>query len=233
MYILNNPIEDRLLYFRRWFIRMRWVACVIAAFLIIMTVKFLNYLEEKTFIPLMILLGCLVCTNVLYTLCLRRGWLILYLAEIGIFTDLILLTAMLHFSGGIENPMSFIYIFHIIIGGILLNRRKCYAIVVMASLFISGLALVEMMEILEHYTLLVFPHPSLGSEEEGHLFHAARQPIFVTSLMVLQFILMFLTAYFTTTIMERLRIEEAHAHADRQRLERVVKSTGAGLTILD
>ena len=209
---------------------MRWIACVVAVTLIIMTVKVLKYLEAETFWPLMVSVACLVATNVLYTVCLRRGWFVRHLAQVGIYADLVILTSMLHYSGGIENPLSFAYIFHIIIGGILLDRRNCYATVIVASALYASLALAELAGFLDHYTLLFFPHPEVGEHE---LFHAAHQPIFVVSLVALQFMLMSLTAYFTTTIMERLRLEEKRALADRQRLERVVQATGAGLAVLD
>lgn len=136
---------------------------------------------------------------------------------------------LLHYSGGIENPLFLIYILHIIIGGILLNRRKCYAIVITASILFGVMAFLELSDRVEHYTLRLFPHEHVG---EG-LTHAAHQPLYVSSVVGLQFVLMSLTAYFTTNIMTQLRAEERHARMEGQRLRRVLQASGAGFTILD
>lgn len=225
-------VEDRGIHFNLWFVRMRWLACVVATVLITLTVKVLEYLEEELFWPLILSVVCLAGTNVLYTLCIKRRWFIRYLRELQIGLDLVILTVLLHFSGGIENPLFFIYIFHVIIGGILLSRRWYHAIVGVASCLFTAMALAEMSGIINHYTLLVFPHlHSEGGANE--LMCAAHQPLYVLSMVGSQIIILCLTAYFTTTIMERLRSQERHVQAVRQRLERVVQASGAGFTILD
>jgi signal transduction histidine kinase len=152
-----------------------------------------------------------------------------YLLEVQVASDLVILTVMLHYSGGIENPMFLTYIFHVIIGGILLNRRKCYAVVLVAFVLFGTLAFLEMSDIIEHYTFLVFPHGEEGEE----LVHAAHQPLYVWSIVGLQLIIMSLTAHFITNIMDRLRSEERHALLISQRLSRVLEASGAGFTILD
>lgn len=237
----NEPFEDlrekqeepgdteRLLQLNSWFIRMRWLACAVSAVLIVATVYVLEYLEKGTFAPLALLVACLLGANTLFRVCVARRWLVAQLREIQIGVDLVILTAMLHYSGGIENPVSFAYLFHVIIGGILLDRRKCFAIVVVASALLSALAFCEMTGVIDHYTLLIFPHPA----EEHGLLHAAHEPLYVTSVVMLQVLLMSLTAYFTTSITGRLRSEEHRALAERQRLERVLQATGAGLLISD
>ncbi len=221
--------EDEDFQLSMWFIRMRWIACVISGALIGLSVWVLGYLEKEVFWPLAVLVSCLVVTNIVFDLCVRRRWLVGCLKELQICSDLILLTAMLHYSGGIENPAMFAFVFHVIISGILMDRRKCYATVVGASILFGIMAFAEMGGIIQHYTLQVFPHAA-----EGHgLFHAAHEPVYVASLVALQAILMSLTAYFITTIMARLRAQESRAMADRQGLQRVLQATGAGFAIID
>lgn len=212
-----------------WFIKMRWLACFVATVLVILAIRVLGYLEEELLVPLAISIACLVASNIAYSAMLKRGRLTRFMLAVQIYTDLVILTIMLHFSGGIENPASFAYLFHVIIGGILFDRRRCYVIVLVASLLFSALAFAESGGLLHHYTLLVFPH----AEEEGKLTHASYDMLFVATRVLLQFSLMSLTAYFTTTIMDRVRSEERRALAERQRLERVVQATGAGLAIMD
>ncbi len=221
--------EEQMIHFNMWFIKMRWLACVVATTLIIATVKVLRYLPGELLWPLLTSVAFLVVANIIYSALLRRRWLTLYLREMQIISDLVILTIMLHYSGGIENPLFLTYLFHVIIGGILLNRRKCYAIVIIASLLFSTMAFLEMSGTVEHYTLLIFPHVDEGDE----LVHAAHKPLYVGSIVGLQFIIMLLTAYFTTSITDRLRSEERYSRAIRQRLERVVQASGLGFVILD
>ncbi len=221
--------ERKSFHWDLWFVHMRWIACAVSAALICLAVWVLEYLGAEVFWPLAMLVTGLLITNIFFDQCIRQKWLRRYLQEVQICSDLFFLTAMLHYSGGIENPAMLVYAFHIIISGILLNRRKCYATVVLASGLFGAVALAEMSGIIEHYTLQVFPHP-----EEAHgFFHAAHQPVYVSSVVAVQAVLLSLTAYFTTTIMERLRAEEKRAMADRQRLQRALEATGAGFTILD
>lgn len=221
--------ERRIIHFNLWFIKIRWLACTVSIALVVITIKALNFLEEEVFLPLVISVTVLIASNIIYTLLLRRRLLIWYLSEIQIVSDLVILTVMLHFSGGIENPIFLTYIFHVIISGILLDRRKCYAIVIIASVLFAGMAFLEMTDIIEHYTLIIFPH----REEGGELEHAAHKALYVWSKVGLQFMIMSLTAYFTTSIMDRLRSEERHARVMGQRLKRVLEASGAGFIILD
>jgi signal transduction histidine kinase len=244
------PEGARVVHFNGWFIRMRWLACIMGAFLVIVMIRFLRYLDEDAFLPLSISVVALVIINLIFSQMLKRKWLIGFLAEIQIGTDLILLTIMLHFSGGIENPMSLMYIFHVIIGGILLDWRKCYAIVFVACTLLGGLAYIEMSGYVKHYPLLVFPHGQevrvvepaeytqlremLGRAPDGNSgAHSSHYPLFVLSAVVMQSVFMALTAFFITTIMEELRWGEKYRQNVRQRLEHVVQATGAGLAILD
>lgn len=221
--------QRQAIYFSTWFIRMRWLTCAISIILIVITVKVLNYLEKEAFWPLIVSVAILGVTNIIYIVLLHRRLFISHLREAQVASDLIILTVMLHYSGGIENPVFLAYIFHVIIGGILLNRWKCYAIVFVAFVLFAALAFLEMSEVVEHYTLLIFPHPEEGNE----VFHAAHQPLYVSSIVGLQLIIMLLTAHFTTDIMNRLRSEERHARLMSQRLRRVLEASGAGFTILD
>ncbi len=246
----DSSDEDRIIHFIAWFIRMRWLACIMGTVLAIVSIRVLRYLEEEAFAPLCALVLLLVFSNILFSQMLKRRWGIRYLAEIQVGTDLLILTTMLHFAGGLENPMAVAYIFHIIIGGILLDRRKCYTIVFVASLLFTGLAIAEQTKYLRHYTLLILPHGAqqerlgpvayerlrelMGSSWEGSTMdHASHDTVYVVSMITLQIVLMILAAYFITTIMEQLRAGEKHRQAAGQRLERVVQATGAGFAILD
>jgi len=73
-----------------------------------------------------------------------------------IVTDLIILTCLLHFSGGVENPFIIYYIFHMIIASILLPPKTSYIITTFALMLIGTLTLLEYHEIIQHYSLQGF-----------------------------------------------------------------------------
>ena len=73
-----------------------------------------------------------------------------------ICADLVLLTVMLHFSGGIENPFVFYFIFHMIIASILLSVWESFLHATFAVLLFSLLILFEYLQLIPHYCLRGF-----------------------------------------------------------------------------
>ena len=221
--------QERMIHLSLWFIKMRWLACIVAITLIVVTVKSLDFLEEAVFWPLVISVALLAASNLIYTLLLQYRRLIQWLHGMQIISDLVILTAMLHYSGGIENPMFLMFILHVIIGGILLTRRECYAIVLMTLVLFGTASLLEMTDIIQHYTLEIYPHGHAGED----IIHSAHKPLYVFCILGLQFTIMAMTAYFITGIMDKLRAEERNVRMIGQRLERIVQASGAGFAILD
>lgn len=228
-----------------WFIRLRWIACAVSVILIVITVKVLHYLTNSNFLPLIILTTLLAATNLIYFYLIKKEKFIKDIKEMQIVSDLLILTFMLHYSGGIENPLSFVYLFHVILSGILLEKKRSYMVVALAFFLYSSLALCELTNIIPHYTLNIFPHTEsevlnqIKTDMNDHhsspdeLIHASHYPPYVWSIIALNFFLMLLTAYFITNIMEQLRSQEKRTREERQRLEHVLKATNAGLVILN
>jgi signal transduction histidine kinase len=74
-------------------------------------------------------------------------------ASLQIGLDLLALTALLHFSGGAENPFVFFYLFHVIIGSILLGRGEVWTLGGAAAALFLGMVGLEYAGILAHYPL--------------------------------------------------------------------------------
>ena len=101
-------------------------------------------------------------------------------------------------------------------------KIDCYKVVFLAILFYATISIGELYQVFPHYTLLIYPHTTeknienadletdidKHTDNENILIHVAHYPIYVWSMIGLNFFLMLLTAYFITTIMERLRDEE-------------------------
>ncbi|MGA2407116.1 MAG: HAMP domain-containing sensor histidine kinase [Bacteroidales bacterium] len=164
----DNKLVPAHIHFAQWFIRIRWVA------LFILLVS--NYVVKHLFnisiqeVPIYILSGILFALNVLHTLILKRitkKWSsevipkIKKVIDLQILTDLIVLTLILHYSGGIENPIILFYFFHMIIASSIFSPLKSYLYVVFAILLVALLALLECYSFIPHYHLEGFVNHDL------------------------------------------------------------------------
>jgi len=85
-----------------------------------------------------------------------RGPSIKTIIHFQICADLLILTFLLHFSGGIENPLSLFFIFHMIIASILLSARESYLQATFAVLLFGLLILLEYLQFVPHHCLRGF-----------------------------------------------------------------------------
>ncbi|HEY7443810.1 MAG TPA: hypothetical protein VH701_15390, partial [Vicinamibacterales bacterium] len=134
-----------------WMIRLRWVAAVglVAA-----------PLPARTFgivlpITIFVALGVLVASyNAMFNLWVRRANAV---AESGIhaqiIADLVALTAVFHFAGGIENPLLPFYAFHVVIAAVVLSQRASFGYAIMALALMVSLAVAERAGTLAHWPL--------------------------------------------------------------------------------
>jgi len=119
-------------------------------------------------------------------------------ANSQIALDLIALTLLLHFAGGIENPFVCYYVFHIVIASILLSRTATY---LQASLAIALLALMAVLEatgVVQHHQLRGFVNDSLY-----------RSPTYVLGVLFAIATMLYISAFMATSITYRLRKREA------------------------
>ncbi|MFO0838588.1 MAG: HAMP domain-containing sensor histidine kinase [Phycisphaerae bacterium] len=135
-------------------------------------------------------------------------------AQVGV--DLFLLTLILRFTGGIENPMGLFYLFHMSIGALLLRPIHAIGQGLWAMLLYVGLATGEYVGwVAPHYDFLPqFPSP--GSYARGE---------FVTAMVVVMACGVFAMLYFTLHITGRLvrrELELSRAQAALTRSEAAI-----------
>ena len=111
--------------------------------------------------------------------------------------DLVILTTILHFSGGIENPFSFFFVFHMIIASILRSRRQSYLQAGLASSLFGALVWFEYRGLIHHYPLLGFA--SHGLYTNG---------VFVLGTLFVFGVTLFLVVFMTTSIARQLRAHQ-------------------------
>ena len=115
-----------------------------------------------------------------------------------ISADLFILTTILHYSGGIENPFFLFFVFHMIIASILLRPHQSYLQATLGVLLFGLLVLLEYQGTIPHYALVGFAAHNLYKDG---LFVLGTFLVFSTTL--------FLVVYMTTSISEQLRKQQA------------------------
>ena len=127
---------------------------------------------------------------------------------IQIIADLILLTCLLHFAGGVESPFIIYYIFHMMIAGILLPRRIAYLITSFTLVLVALLAFLEFLGVIPHYSLEGFLTNGFYDDLS---YLAGTGFVFVTTSYVV--------VYMTGTISSRLRKAEREYRVANIQLE--------------
>jgi signal transduction histidine kinase len=187
-----------------WLIRLRWVAIVTLA-----TATFVAGEVMGVSLPasaLYTMSGLLLAYNLVLHELLRywtRGGHEPAPARIGriltfqISADLFILATILHFSGGIENPFSFFFVFHMIIASILSPKWQSYVQATLAVILFGGLVLLEGAGVIPHYDLAGFADHGLY-----------RNGTFVLGFLFVFTITLYLVVYMTTSISEQLRTQQ-------------------------
>jgi signal transduction histidine kinase len=128
------------------------------------------------------------------------------LTNFQISTDFVVLTLLLHFSGGIENPFIIYFIFHMIMASIVLSPRESYLQAGFAWSLVILLAIFEYLGIIQHHPLEGFVTPGLF---ESRIYLFGTGLVFITT--------SFLVVYITNSIvMQSRRHEQAYMKANRE-----------------
>ena len=125
-----------------------------------------------------------------------------------ISADLFILTTILHFSGSIENPFCFFFVFHMIIASILCSKLHSYIQAALAIFLFSLIVVLEYFGILYHYELKGFAAHGLYKD-----FTFISGTLFVFSSTLI------LVVYMTTSIVEQLREQEEGVEQANKKLE--------------
>ena len=159
------PQDVRLIRRAFWLIRLRWVAiiglCITA------------FIADRVFTigiqtaAVYTIAGCLALYNLIMRLLLGQARknhgskglsqsTVRKIINFQMSADLLMLTLLIHYSGGVENPFVIYYVFHMIIASILLSVWESYLQATFASLLLFLLALLEYHGFVEHYCLVPF-----------------------------------------------------------------------------
>ncbi|MHC4648006.1 MAG: sensor histidine kinase [Planctomycetota bacterium] len=206
-----------------WLIRLRWIAvvCIVAAALVGRYV----FPVLVTPIPVFICAAVLLLSNVLYLLVAtkrvdRAGGKDTVLGMVQVELDLIILTAVLHFSGGVVNPFFLFYLFHIIIATIILPRGLSFAVGVTTILLFGLLAANELNggAWLGYYPLRL---SAAGGLWRNQVYVLGAFSAFVCTVVLAQ--------YLTRMIIVRMTAKELEAARNNDVLSAVISAMAEGL----
>lgn len=186
-----------------WFIRLRWIFAAVALAALAVE-RFAMPAAQRPW-PLLVVVLSVAAINVAWTavarllrpqlenpgpdqrVAIRNGQLFVS-AQIAI--DLLLLTWILALTGGVENPMSLFYLFHVAISGLLLRTWQAAAQGVWAVVLYGGMCLAQTRDWLAYYPFL----PQLGSSGLHEV------PAYAAIAVVVNALAIFGTLYFTDRI---------------------------------
>ncbi|MFQ5848165.1 MAG: nitrogen regulation protein NR(II) [Candidatus Methylomirabilales bacterium] len=189
-----------------WVKRLKWVIGIrlVMAILFLGSAAIIQLKEEPPYPtgPLFFLLGLTFALSGLYTILLPRVKRLDEFGGLQFAADLLLSTGLVHYTGGIESPLTFIYIFPIFGSGTLLGRRGALLLSSLASI-LFGL-LID----LEFYRIL----PPVGYAASTYLSSG-----FVFFRVFINIAAFFLVALLSSHLAERLR--EAGRQLEVQRTD--------------
>lgn len=119
------------------------------------------------------------------------------IANSQISLDLLSLAVLIHFSGGIENPFLFYFIFHMIIASILLSKRASFLQATFAVLLFSIMVSLEYFAVLPHYCLKKF---IIHDQQHNLTYISGVSFVFISTL--------YIAVYMATSISGRLKQRE-------------------------
>jgi len=207
------PHNVRLVKRIHWLISLRWIAVAVTA--IVIHLAYYQWHVIRAYLPLSGIVMLLTCENLVslfsvkwierHDLLHMELW-IRRLIHFQIAADLALLTGLMHFSGGVENPLMVCFVFHMIIASILLPVRESYFQAAFGACLLVLLGLFEYKGIWAHYCL---------DHMLTHGFHADGYYVFSSVSVLVGTI--FIVVYMTTNISSKLRRrEKAYRQANHE-----------------
>ncbi|MFH0895294.1 MAG: HAMP domain-containing sensor histidine kinase [Bacteroidota bacterium] len=121
------------------------------------------------------------------------------LIRFQIYFDLISLVIIIHFTGGLENPIFIFSVFHMVISSILLSRKDSYLSTTFALLLLWILAILEYQGVLNHNNLWIIADQRIAIAPDW---------LYPTEILTVFTITSFILVYITNFVVGKLREQE-------------------------
>lgn len=209
----------------KWLIGLR----LVLAFLFLGSAAVLAIREHPPFelTPLFVLIACTCFLSVLYLLWLSRTRKVRRLCGLQIWIDLLLVTALIHYTGGIESVFAFVFIFPVLAAAMCVSRRSSFLVAGASSILYSVLTNIQLYEFIQRAEL--WPAAGLAIDPAYTIFQT-----FVNS------VAFFLEAVLGSNLAGRLK--EARREVEKQRTDirnlrtlhrEIIENIPSGIITLD
>ncbi|MDD5558824.1 ATP-binding protein [Candidatus Methylomirabilis sp.] len=209
----------------KWLIGLR----LVVAFLFLGSAGILALREHPPFAltPLFVFIACACLLTILYLLALNRTTRLRRLCSLQIWVDVVLVTALVHYTGGIKSVFAFVYIFPVLASAIFLSRRSSLLLAGGSSILYGALINIQLYGLMERTQFL-----STGS--------IAYDPAYALLQFFVNSVAFFLVALFGSQLAERLK--EAGRKLEEQRIdlrnlrtlhEDIIENIPSGIVTLD
>jgi len=206
-----------------WLIRLRWIAVGGMTIAAVLGSRAFTVLANAW--PIYGCAAALLASNIVYYLAATKkpeqaGPRDLVLGMVQVELDLLILTAVLHYSGGVVNPFFLFYIFHVIIAAIILPRSLSFCVGLTAILLFGLLEVNE----LAGGALLGY-HP-LRLSVAGDVW---RKPVYELGVFGAFACTVVLAQYLTRMIITRMTAKELEAARNHDVLRAIIRAMSEGL----
>lgn len=207
--------ERDLAYSNDWFIRLRWIAGVgVLAGALVIT------LIPKTGVPiasLWLIGGSILLYNLAFFLVARRAkastqppGLYRQLAYLQMILDWLAITILVQFTGGIVSPLTFFYVFHVVIACMFFSPKTSFTFTLLAIFLFTTVVVLEYFSILPHYPIIAW---------RNYRVYVHQDLLYVTTAWVSFTVTLIILTYLASGRSERLRQREAEVLALSERLK--------------
>jgi signal transduction histidine kinase len=217
--------EADLAYSNDWFIRLRWIAGlgVLCGALVI-------GFYPKTGLPatpFWVIGASILLYNLAFFLIARQAraantspesyrWL----AYSQMILDWLAITSLVQFTGGIVSPLTFFYVFHVVIASMFFDTKTSFVFTFLAVFLFTGVVLLEYFSILPQYPIMAW---------RNYLIYVYQDPLYVSTVWASFTVTLVILTYLASGRSERLRRREAEVIA----LSRSLKLNSAKLQALN
>lgn len=185
----------------RWIVRLRWGAALGQSAVILLARELFHL--DLPLVALFSVIGLEVATNVACARLLTRNSVKEWVLAGVMALDVLLLTVLLHLSGGSFNPFNFLYLVHLALAAVVLRPRHTWGLVVL-SLVCFG-------------TLF---GGVLGLPAQDHVHHAEQMDMHLRGMWVAFAVAAVFIVYFVDRIRRALADRGAELERSRQRAAR-------------
>jgi signal transduction histidine kinase len=197
--------EADLAYSNDWFIGLRWIAgvgVIVGALLVALIPK-----TGIPILPLWVIGACILLYNLVFYLIVRRikssarpPNIYLRLAHAQMILDWLAITALVQFTGGVVSPLTFFFVFHVVIASMFFKPKASFAFTFLAIFLFTAVITLEYFSILPHYPI---------AEWRNYRVYIHQDALYVTTVWAFFSITLIILTYLASGRSERLRRREA------------------------